>query len=158
MLRSANEFKDFSIGATDGDIGRVEGFYFDDWQWTVRYIIVNTGGWFNESKVLVSPYAVDGTNWNSRTIDTALTRESERAPGTALQKAVCAVPVKCAATSSFQDEIIHVTDIAVRTDDESWTIRYLAIDTLNWWPGKKVMLPPRSIASVNCATARSISK
>ena len=60
MLRSANEFKDFSIGATDGDIGWIEGFYFDDRQWTVRYIIVNTGGWFNESKVLVSPYAIDG--------------------------------------------------------------------------------------------------
>lgn len=86
MLRSANEFKDFSIGATDGDIGRVEGFYFDDRQWTVRYIIVNTGSWFNESKVLVSPYAVDGTNWNSRTIETALTRESERAPGPLCRK------------------------------------------------------------------------
>lgn len=75
MLRSANEFKDFSIGATDGDIGQVEGFYFDDRHWTVRYIIVNTGGWFSERKVLISLYAVDGTNWNNRTIDTTLTRE-----------------------------------------------------------------------------------
>lgn len=34
-------------------------------------------------------------------------------------------------------------------DDESWAIRYLVIDTRNWWPAKKVMLPPRSIAGVH---------
>jgi uncharacterized protein YrrD len=26
-------------------------------------------------------------------------------------------------------------------DDETWKIRYLAVDTRDWWPGKKVLLP-----------------
>lgn len=29
-------------------------------------------------------------------------------------------------------------------DDERWTIRYLVIDTSNWWFGKKVLIAPPS--------------
>lgn len=34
----------------------------------------------------------------------------------------------------------HVEDFIV--DDESWQIRYLVIDTSNWWFGKKVLVAP----------------
>jgi hypothetical protein len=34
----------------------------------------------------------------------------------------------------------HVEDFII--DDVNWSIRYLLIDTVNWWPGKKVLLPP----------------
>jgi hypothetical protein len=27
-------------------------------------------------------------------------------------------------------------------DDETWTIRYIVVDTRNWWPGKKVLVSP----------------
>jgi hypothetical protein len=37
-------------------------------------------------------------------------------------------------------EIGHVEDFII--DDANWSIRYLLIDTVNWWPGKKVLLPP----------------
>ena len=33
----------------------------------------------------------------------------------------------------------HVEDFII--DDETWQIRYLAVDTRDWWPGKKVLLP-----------------
>ena len=33
----------------------------------------------------------------------------------------------------------HVADFLI--DDETWRIRYLAVDTRDWWPGKKVLLP-----------------
>lgn len=39
------------------------------------------------------------------------------------------------------EEIGHVEDFIV--DDESWEIRYLVIDTSNWWGGKKVLVAPR---------------
>jgi hypothetical protein len=35
-------------------------------------------------------------------------------------------------------DIGHVADILI--DDESWTIRYLVVDTRNWWPGKHVLV------------------
>lgn len=37
-------------------------------------------------------------------------------------------------------EIGHVEDFII--DDETWAIRYLIIDTKNWWPGKKVLISP----------------
>jgi sporulation protein YlmC with PRC-barrel domain len=38
-------------------------------------------------------------------------------------------------------EIGHVEDFVI--DDETWAIRYLIIDTKNWWPGNKVLISPR---------------
>ncbi len=44
-------------------------------------------------------------------------------------------------------EIGHVDDFII--DDETWAIRYLIIDTQNWWPGKKVLVSPRWIERVS---------
>ena len=44
MLRSIKDLYGFAIGATDGDIGKVKECYFDDVSYTVRYIVVDTGG------------------------------------------------------------------------------------------------------------------
>jgi hypothetical protein len=44
-------------------------------------------------------------------------------------------------------EIGHVEDFLL--DDESWAIRYLVVDTKNWWPGKKVIVSPQWIRSVS---------
>jgi len=42
MLRSVNDLKGCTIVATDGDVGEVVEFYFDDERWTVRYLIADT--------------------------------------------------------------------------------------------------------------------
>lgn len=44
-------------------------------------------------------------------------------------------------------EIGHVVDFII--DDQTWVIRYLVVDTLNWWPGKKVLISPQWIESVS---------
>ncbi|MFT5622833.1 MAG: hypothetical protein ACI9FZ_000760 [Bacteroidia bacterium] len=44
-------------------------------------------------------------------------------------------------------EIGHVEDYII--DDETWAIRYLVIDTKNWWPGKKVLVSPQWIERVS---------
>lgn len=41
----------------------------------------------------------------------------------------------------------HVDDFII--DDETWAIRYIVIDTKNWWPGKKVLISPRWIERVS---------
>lgn len=46
------------VAARDGDVGKVHDIYFDDSAWTVRYLVVDTGGWLTGRKVLVSPHAV----------------------------------------------------------------------------------------------------
>ena len=48
-------------------------------------------------------------------------------------------------------DIGHVDDFIL--DDESWVIRYLVIDTGNWWPGKKVLVAPQWISEVSWDSA-----
>jgi hypothetical protein len=46
------------------------------------------------------------------------------------------------------DEAIgHVEDFIV--DDETWEVRYLVIDTSNWWFGKKVLVAPQWTSSIS---------
>ena len=49
-------------------------------------------------------------------------------------------------------EIGHVKDFII--DDETWVIRYLIIDTRNWWPGKKVLFSPQWIERVSWNEAK----
>jgi len=44
-------------------------------------------------------------------------------------------------------EIGHVKDFII--DDETWAIRYLIIDTKNWWGGKLVLVSPQWINRVS---------
>ena len=44
-------------------------------------------------------------------------------------------------------EIGHVEDFII--DDQTWAIRYLIIDTVNWWAGKKVLVSPEWIDRVS---------
>ena len=50
------------------------------------------------------------------------------------------------------ESIGHVQDFVF--DDESWTIRYLVVDTRNWWPGgKKVLVATPWIDRIDWATS-----
>src|SRR4030095_9331780 len=53
MLRSVSGMRGFTIHATDGDMGSVDDFLFDDQQWTIRYLVANTGGWLASRLVVV---------------------------------------------------------------------------------------------------------
>lgn len=48
---------------------------------------------------------------------------------------------------ALDGEIGHVEDFII--DDETWAIRYLVVDTRNWWPGKKVLISPHWIERVS---------
>jgi hypothetical protein len=41
----------------------------------------------------------------------------------------------------------HVEDFVI--DDENWAIRYLIVDTRNWWAGKRVLIAPQWIERVS---------
>ena len=49
--------------------------------------------------------------------------------------------------SASDGHLGHIEDFLV--DDRSWRIVYLAVDTKDWWPGKKVLIPPAWIEQVN---------
>jgi sporulation protein YlmC with PRC-barrel domain len=75
MKRSINSLLGYTIKGTDGEIGKVAEFYFDDRTSTIRYMVVKTGGWFSGKKVLISPEAFQKSEWESKTFSVNLTQE-----------------------------------------------------------------------------------
>ena len=89
MLRTFTSLCDYTIGATDGDIGSIEDVYFDDLSWTVRYLVVDTGTWLSGRKVLLSPASLRGVDPAVPRILTELTRRQvKESPSIDTQKPV----------------------------------------------------------------------
>ncbi len=219
MLRSVNELNDYAIRASDGDIGHVRDFFFDDKAWVIRYLVVETGSWLLSRKVLISPISVGRANWAEKILPVSISKEKVRTspdidteqpvsrqhemqylayygypyywgggglwgmndtpslmmPGTgamestilasgreedrALERAreqrqrdqdphlrsACAV-MRYRVHASDGD-IGHVDGFLV--DEESWALRYLVVNTSNWWMGHKVVISPQWIHAVN---------
>ena len=81
MKQTIKSLLDFSIGATDGEIGKVTDFYFDDITWTIRYLVVETGNWLSNRKVLISPEALLQCDWENETFPVNLLKvQIERSP------------------------------------------------------------------------------
>jgi hypothetical protein len=207
MLRSVVDFQNFAILATDGTIGHVKDFFFDDEAWVVRYLVVDTGDWLSGRSVLISPYSVGAPDWNGRTIPVSITRAQVKGspdidtarpvsrqheirfldyysypyywggmgfwgsgyfPGplprdqdyrdTERRRARDDDPHlrSCAAVSKYH---IHASDGDIGhaqgflVDTETWAIRYLIVDTSNWWLGHQVLIAPDWIEHINWATS-----
>lgn len=54
MLRSMKDMLDYSILATDGEIGHVSDILLGESDLKVRYLVIDTGGWLPGRKVLLS--------------------------------------------------------------------------------------------------------
>ena len=200
MLSKAKTLKGYKLDGRDGEIGKVEEFYFDDRHWTIRYLVADTGSWLTSRQVLISPYALLTVNKEEQHITIDLTKKQiEGSPSLNSDKPVSrqfeeayygyygwpmywdgpyvwgAYPhimrdrdklresisvvkgwdphlrstrdVSGHYIQATDGEIGHVEDFII--DDETWAIRYLIIDTQNWWPGKKVLLSPQWIERVS---------
>jgi hypothetical protein len=88
-LNSIKKLEGYRILAGNAEVGTVAEAYFDDVQWVVRYLVVDTGGWLSGRTVLISPYAVKFIEQQSHAIAVNLTREQvEHSPGIDTQKPV----------------------------------------------------------------------
>jgi sporulation protein YlmC with PRC-barrel domain len=206
MLRNVKDLRGYAIRATDGIIGKVDDFYFDDEDWGVRYLVVDTGSWLSGRKVLISPIAVGHAGWMARRLPVALTRaQVEHSPDIDTRKPVSrqheaqyfgyygypyywggaglwgmgaypgslttqgrveqglkahgahTTPDDCHLRSSnaiighhiaaTDGDIGHLEDLLV--DDHTWAIRYLVVNTSNWWRGHRVLVAPEWIRDVS---------
>jgi hypothetical protein len=211
MLRSMQELKNYTIGATDGEIGHVTDFFFDDDSWVIRYLVVETGSWLMSRKVLISPYSVMQPDWMHKRLPVRINRDQvKNSPDIDTEKPVSrqhemtyadyygypyywggtgfwgdglylplmapdggglnAVEVaKVAADRHASDDphlrscnavvghhihardgdIGHVQGMLV--DEETWALRYLVVDTTNWWGGHRVLISPNWIEAISWA-------
>ncbi len=197
MLRSLNNLEQYSVSASDGELGKVVDFLLDDQRWAVRYLVVETGGFLDGRRVLISPISFRQADWPTRRFHLALTMDKIRnSPSVDLDKPVSrqheldyfryysypyywgtAGPwsiggypgllaegrlsdapgdpsdedtgdIHLRSARELRGYRVQGSDAAVGevddfvVDDESWEIRYLAIDTGHWWFGKKVLIAP----------------
>ena len=75
MLRNVKKLEGFSIGATDGPIGKLKDFYFDDESWVIRYAVVDTSKWLGGREVLISPYAMGQADWEGENLPVTVSKE-----------------------------------------------------------------------------------
>ncbi len=78
MLRDLHTLNGSSVTATDGKIGAVRDFLFDDESWTVRYLVVDVGNLLKRRDVVLATAAVQQLDWTSRTLRVNFTREQVR--------------------------------------------------------------------------------
>lgn len=202
MLIKAKSLHHYQLDSLDGEIGKVQEFYFDDQHWAIRYLVADTGDWLLGRRVLISPYALVAVNSEEGRIAVALSRQQiEDSPAIYTDQPVsrhfeeayyayygwptywggwgaysCPVRSPEAWKDRVRDkqawdphlrsthdvrghhvyaadgDIGHVEDFVI--DDETWAIRYLVIDTSNWWQGKKVLVSPRWIQRVSWEEAK----
>jgi hypothetical protein len=183
MLRSVKNLNGFKIRATDGEIGRVDDFYFDDYLWIIRYLVADTGSWLLGRLVLLPTASLGYPKWEQRAFPVTLGKEQiENSPPIDADQPVSrqmegeihgyygwppywSVSAYSAAREAGEPrrregdphlrstnqvfgyhiqatdgEIGHIEDFIVQ--DETWTIRYMVVDTRNWLPGKRVLVSP----------------
>jgi len=75
MLNGGRNLGEYSLRAADGAVGDVDDLYFDDENWSVRYLVVGARGAISPRRILVAPHLVSGVDTARRVLSTELTRE-----------------------------------------------------------------------------------
>lgn len=75
MLRSLKEIFGYDIHAVDGKFGTASDFYFDDNEWIVRYLVVDSGNILARRLVLISPQSIDTPKWTKAEVPVELTKD-----------------------------------------------------------------------------------
>ncbi|MFY9802053.1 MAG: PRC-barrel domain-containing protein [Candidatus Acidiferrales bacterium] len=77
-LRSAREVTGYHIKASDGEIGHLADFLFDDETWEIRYAIIAAHNWWPGKKVLLRPQWIKRVSSSAREIDIKMSRDAIR--------------------------------------------------------------------------------
>jgi hypothetical protein len=74
-LRSVEEIIGYKAGAVDGDAGEIEDLIVDDEAWVIRYLVVDTGGFLADRKVIIATDWITDISWEEARAHTSLKRD-----------------------------------------------------------------------------------
>lgn len=75
MFYHVKDLIGYNILAKDGEIGKVHDLLFEDQEWTLRYLVVDTGPWILGRRVIISLLALGEPDRPARQFPVSLTRE-----------------------------------------------------------------------------------
>ena len=78
-VHSTHETIGYRIDATDGAVGHVEDFLFEDAGWSIQFLVVDARNWLHGRKVLVAPAWIQGVVWGEARIAVDLSRDPIKA-------------------------------------------------------------------------------
>jgi hypothetical protein len=149
MLHKIKDLQGDALHAEDGEVGSVDDLYFDDEDWDVRYLVVNTRRWIPGRRYLVSPIAIDRERpLVAGDIRVDLTREQIAACPTVADASLrssaevigCGIEARDGAIGSVADLVV---------DDETWEITDVLVDSRQWLPGKLLLISPAVIERID---------
>jgi hypothetical protein len=74
MLFVSSVLSGFTVAATDGPIGAVKDFLFDDQTWKIRWLVVDTGSWLFGRTVLINASALGEPDPRRKELPVSLTK------------------------------------------------------------------------------------
>ena len=174
-LHSVEALLRFPVDALDGNLGLVVDVLFDDKEWTVRHLVVDTGHRLGGRRILVPATMLTVACWRRRGRMVRLTRQQvQRISETSLpsfasdlvhQERAMFVRFGVKWSASRMRSCREVTGYDIHADDgaighvddflfdESHRrIRMLVVDTRNCQPRRHVLISPMRIARVSWET------
>lgn len=146
MLINARTLNTFDVDASDGPAGTIVDSRFDDTLWRLEDLVVDTRNVVGGRHVLVPAAAVKGLDPGRLKLSVALlqhqvdngpTQPDEDEGSTSIRSTRTVIGYHIRA----QDETFgHLEDLLI--EPGSWIVRYLLVDTRNWWPGPPVLVAP----------------
>ncbi|MCC5845759.1 MAG: hypothetical protein JJU05_16045 [Verrucomicrobia bacterium] len=159
MYFSAKSIAGFKLNSLDGELGGVKDLFFDDQDWSVRFLVARTGLWLTSRQVLISPRSDLKLRPGENQMHVHLTRPAvldspalrsdlpvslqfPGEPNLCSARKVRGYEVRAGdGTVGFLDDYI--------LDDSTWRIRYLIVDLRHRIPGRKVLISPQWIERMN---------
>lgn len=75
ILHKVSDFIDFRVLTNEGEIGHIDDIFIDDENWDMRLIVLETGTWFSEKKILIIPSLVQSIDWDLLKVELAISKE-----------------------------------------------------------------------------------
>src|SRR5450755_2529630 len=155
MLQSIQERYGEKLRASDGEIGHVRDFYFDDKNWIVRYLMADTGGWLAGRLVLISPHALGHLYPEGKVLLVNLTRQQiENSPSIDEAKQQSgdshlrsARAVNGYAVEASDGTVGEIADFLI--DGRTWVIREIVVECGHWYAGKKVIVSTDKVSRIS---------
>ncbi len=205
MLLVKSTLKGYAVEANDGSIGSVVDCLFDQRNWKLRWLVVDTGGWLTGRKVLIHPSAFARPDIEHSRLPVHLTKAQIKAspdsstdlpisermeqgiygyygsdpewggggyfagypglahgetelldrPGSRDRTEMGEGDPNLRSMAAVKGYHVEATDGAIGhienfiIDDVTWDVRYLIVDTKNWWFGQHVLISPFAVRHIN---------